>query len=527
VGASFPVPDVPLGNPLTAEKALLGKVLFWDEQLSSTRTVSCGTCHIPGAGGSDPRDQVGATPPVNPGADGLFGTPDDVLGSPGVIASQADGTYTLDAVFGLDPQVTGRKAPSMINAAFFDTLFWDGRADAAFEDPLTGGTVQPQRSALESQAAGPPVSDAEMGHAGRDWADVAARVAQSRPLDLLPALPADLAAFVGGSDYSALFQQVFGTSVVTPVRVIQAIATYERTLISDQAPFDAFVAGTPGALTPQEANGLAVFNRAGCARCHGGPVFSDGRFHDIGVRPENEDVGREAVTGVLADRGRFRTPTLRNVGLRAPYFHNGGKATLEEVVDFYDRGGDFANPGLAPEMQPLGLTPIEKADLVAFLRGGLTDPRVENELPPFDRPLLYAESALVPQAYGAGSPAPSGLVPALVAVEPPRIGNPNLTLGMQDGPGGAPACLLIDVQAAPLGFPVAGATSYLALSTGVTVAATPTLAGAGPGQGFTSVVFAVPDDPTLIGQQLYAQWFVPTLPFGTLAATEAVQVGLF
>ena len=142
-------PPVPAGNPVTADKANLGKALFWDEQLSSTRTISCGTCHQPSAGGSDPRSLIGTTD--HPGADGEFGTADDVTGSPGVLKKTAAGLHELEDFFGIAEQVTGRYAPSAINAGYSPSLFWDGRATGQFVDPVSGQTVIANGAALESQ----------------------------------------------------------------------------------------------------------------------------------------------------------------------------------------------------------------------------------------------------------------------------------------------------------------------------------------------------------------------------------------
>jgi len=133
LAAQLPPVPIPAENPITTDKVNLGKVLFWDEQLGSTRNVACGTCHRPDAGGGDPR----AAFAVNPGPDGLFGTDDDIHGSPGVPRNFADGTYGKHAIFGLDVQITGRLAPSAINAAFNPEQFWDGRAVGTFKDPLT------------------------------------------------------------------------------------------------------------------------------------------------------------------------------------------------------------------------------------------------------------------------------------------------------------------------------------------------------------------------------------------------------
>lgn len=510
-----PVP-VPPGNPITPAKALLGKALFWDEQLSSTRTMACGTCHVFAAGGSDPRslDPAAAT---HPGADGVFGTPDDVLGSPGVVRSLADGSYVAAPGFSLRPQVTGRKAPTMVNAAFAPLSFWDGRAGGAFADPLTGATVLAAGAALESQAAGPPVSDVEMGHVGRDWGDVAQRVAAASPLALATDLPADVGAFVAGRAYPELFADAFGTPEVTPARVAMAIATYERTLVSDQAPVDVV-----GGLTPLQQQGRQVFNGPGrCNLCHGGPLFTDQGFHNVGARPPGEDEGRFAVTGIPADRGRFKTPTLRNVGLRGPYFHHGGMPTLEEVVLFYDRGGDFTGPLQDPLIQPLGLTPQQRTALVAFLRFGLTDPRVALEQAPFDRPTLYSESSRVPEAYGAPSPGAGGAAPSLVALEPPLLGNPSLTLGLDGGLGGAPAVLALDLSPSVAGLPLLGATVHVAASPALRLLP----AFVQPSAGTASWTLTVPAGASALGLEVFAQAFVlePT----ALAATAAARMTVF
>src|SRR5437764_2613547 len=170
-------PPQPAGNTVTAAKAFLGKTLFWDEQLSSTQTVACGTCHFASNGGSDARAIVGNPRSTNPGADGTFGTADDVFASPGVISNNADGTYSLSATYGFHEQVTGRKSRSYIDAGFSNSLFWDGRATATFSDPIGGAVVLANGATLENQVLGPPLSPAEMANAGRPWIDVASRVA--------------------------------------------------------------------------------------------------------------------------------------------------------------------------------------------------------------------------------------------------------------------------------------------------------------------------------------------------------------
>ncbi|MDM7921877.1 MAG: cytochrome-c peroxidase, partial [Pyrinomonadaceae bacterium] len=185
-------PPAPAGNPITAAKASLGKALFWDEQMSSTKTVSCGTCHRPAKGGSDPRTVFGSDNARNLGPNGVPDVPgaplatlDDIFGSPGVPKNNADGTYTESPMFQYRLQVTGRKSPTYLNAGYATGgLFWDGRASDTFRDPITNDIIIADGASLESQVLGPPLSDVEMSHGGRNWTQVAARIAASKPLAL-------------------------------------------------------------------------------------------------------------------------------------------------------------------------------------------------------------------------------------------------------------------------------------------------------------------------------------------------------
>jgi cytochrome c peroxidase len=514
-------PNAPAGNVVTAAKAYLGKALFWDEQLSSTRTVACGTCHIATSGGSDPRTVSGSARARNPGADGLFNTADDFFGSPGVPLNNADGTYGLSSVYGFNEQVTGRKSNSFINAGYSNTLFWDGRAAQTFNDPLSGAVVLQNGAALESQVLAPPVSPAEMGHVGRDWNDVAARVSSSKPLALSPDVPAGLKEWTAGRTYPELFAEAFGTSEVTPSRIALAIATFERTLYSDRTPFDASAQGVTQ-LSAAEARGQAVFNGAGrCDTCHTGTLFSDNQFHNIGVRPQGEDPGRFSVTNNANNLGEFRTPSLRNVGLRAPYFHTGQFSTLEEVVDFYNRGGDFDAPNIdRNRVRPLGLSAQQRSDLVAFLRGALTDPRVAAGSAPFDRPQLYTESSRVPQIVGSGAPGSGGLVPKVLAVEPPLAGNPNFTVAISNALGGAQAVLVLDRNDPGAGpaIPSAGSLARVGVP----------LAGVGAGAGAGSVSLQIPDGAAFVGSTFYGRWYV-TDPnaSGGVSVTPAFKFTVF
>ncbi len=488
-------PTAPAGNPVTATKAALGKVLFWDEQLSSTRTVACGTCHIAFNGGSDPRTISGNARATHPGADNVLGTVDDIQGSPGVPLALANGAYVLSAAFGLREQVTKRRSIPHINTGYPNLLFWEGRASDTFRDPLTNAVVLSSGGALESQALEPPVSDVEMGHKVRDWNDVAARVAAVKPLALAPAVPAALTAWIGERTYPELFNEAFGASDVTPVRIALALASYERTLNSDRAPVDV------GDLTAQEARGQQVFNANDCNDCHAAPLFGTNQLQNTGVRPSAEDTGRFAVTNNQNDLGRFRAVSLRNVALRAPYMHNGRFNTLEDVVEFYNRGGDFPGPNTnRNEIRPRNLSAQQKADLVAFMKRPLTDPRVASETAPFDRPMLYAESMRVPQLTGTGVAGAGGQVPQVVAIEPPVLGNPRFTVGVYGAQGGTQATLVIDANDPGASANVPAFASF--------ARATVPLTGTGAGNGYASVGLAIPNNPALLGATLYGRWYI-------------------
>jgi len=513
-------PPAPPGNPVTATKAYLGKTLFWEEQLSSTRTVSCGTCHFSTNGGSDSRAFVNSTRSRNPGADGVFGTADDVFASPGVISNNADGTYSLSPVYGIREQVTGRKSRSYIDAGYSNSLFWDGRATSVFIDPIGGGVILQNGAALESQALGPPVSSAEMAHSGRSWNDVAVRISSVAPLALSPSVPDGLRTWIGGRGYAELFEEAFGTPEITPARIAMAIATFERTLYSDQTPFDQTVAQITQ-LSAAEQRGRGVFNQSGCNVCHAGSLFSDNQFHNIGVRPQTEDTGRFQVTGNTNNMGEFRTPSLRNVALRGPYMHNGHFATLEEVVEFYNRGGDFDAPNINHNLiRPLNLSAPQKADLVAFLRNPLTDPRVLAGSAPFDRPTLYRESNRVPQISGAGTPGTGGNTPQVTAIAPPLVGNPGFAVSVSNALGGSQAVLVIDGQDPGPGPNVPATGSFARINV--------KLSGSGAGQGFQSVSLLIPNNSTLAGSSFFGRWFVtdPNAP-GGVAVTPAFKFTVF
>ena len=515
-------PPVPPGNPLTAAKINLGKALFWEEQLSITGTVACGSCHRPSSAGTDPRTSIhialNSLASTNPGPDGIFGNADDVKASAGVPAHSADGLYQPSARFGFAAQVGGRKSPSTINSAYSpQVLFWDGRAGSVFTDPITGLVLIQQGGALENQALGPLLDTNEMSSTGAVVSDLPGRLSQIRPLALASAVPADLTTWINGRDYAALFTDAFGSAGVTPARIAFAIASYERTLNANQTPFDAFNGGTTTALTAQEQRGLGVFRGNGCAVCHAGPLLSDNSFRYIGVRPAIEDLGRFNQTGNQQNRGQFKVPSLRNVELRAPFMHNGRFNTLEEVVEFYNRGGDFNEPNKDPNVQPRNLTAAQKADLVAFLKRPLTDPRVGPELAPFDRPNLYTESNHVPVIQGSGVAGNAGIVPNIMAIEPPLLGNRNFTVQLSRGLANAAAKLVVDDSdpglPASATLPVGG---FANIATSLNAS------------GDASIQLSLPDGQAQLGRTLYGRIYVvdPAAVNG-IAVTSAFKITLF
>lgn len=234
-----------------------------------------------------------------------------------------------------------RNAPTLVNVAYRTTLFWDGRA-----------------SSLEDQAQSAFMHSAEMD------ADTLA-----------------VAALLRSSAYQGLWIAAFGDTAVTMRRTMQAIATFERTIISANSRYDKFVRGDRSALTHLEREGMDLFfsSRSMCSSCHNGPDFTNDQFHNIGLFHHYFDRGRYNVTREPRDEGLFKTPTLRNVALTAPYMATGDSeaglmSTLEDVVEHYNEGGT-AFPNKDKRVAPLNLTDREKLALVAFMRA-LTDSSV-------------------------------------------------------------------------------------------------------------------------------------------------------
>lgn len=244
---------------------------------------------------------------------------------------------------GVGGGVGGRQAPSVYNTGFIPLQFWDGRAGS-----------------LEEQAIGPIVNPVEMAETHENVVKKIGKI----------------------KGYRQQFRAVFGTDVNLQ-GIAEAIAAYERTVVSTNSSFDKYVLGDLKAMDEAAIRGMALFKgKARCILCHNGPNFTDNQFHNLGVPqegPMKEDLGRFYVTRRGRDKGAFKTPTLRSITETAPYMHDGAFKTLEEVVEFLDQGGG-PNPNLSPLLKPLGLSSQEKADLLAFLNA-LTGEPVKFEMP--------------------------------------------------------------------------------------------------------------------------------------------------
>ncbi len=520
-------PEFPFENPLLPGQAELGKFLFWEEQMSSDNTMACGTCHIHEAGGSDPRSFEATS--INPGPDGLFGTADDIRGSQGVVAHDVNGNYVGSSVFFPHVQVTGRKAPSAINAVYFNEIFWDGRALGAYTDPQTQVVEIAYMGALESQAMGPPTSDVEMARGGETWTDISNRLVTAKPLALGTNLPQEMADFVAlYPTYPDMFEAVYGDPAITSRRIMFAIGNYERTLIADESPMDKFLKGEE-MLPPELEVGRELFQgKANCSACHTLPFTADGGFHNIGVRPDAEDVGRMAVTGDPLDMARFKTPNVRNAKLRVPLFHNGSMSSVAELVDFYNMGGLFTGPNTDTSLFPLNLTDTEKADLIHFVEVGLTDPRVAANEFPFTRPTLRSELPSSNVKFGVASANGAAVLPELVTNVPANKGHADFTLGVAKATPNA-ASLLALAFGAGNGSPFPDPRFPIPMNINVAtlLVLTPTVTDA---SGAGTVKIGIPPNAALTGFTFYGQFFIKdaaALATGGVYGTEGVGVTIF
>jgi len=319
LGPLPPVP-VPADNPMSAAKVELGKLLFWDARLSGDVSSPCVVCH-------DPKQGWGTGTAISRGYPGTE---------------------------------HWRNSQTVLNAAYYAKLFWAGEV-----------------TSLESQA------DAAAG--GNVAGNGDAMMMEER----LRQVP----------EYVKRFKEVFGVERPTNGTAWMAIAAFERTLVSkpEHVPFDRYARGDQSALSTEAKRGLALFQgKAGCAQCHNGPLVSDDSYHNVGVptnpifehsplhqitlryqhvirgvpeklyRSADRDLGLYYTTKQEADKGKFRTPSLRELKYTAPYMHNGVFNTLEEVIEFYNRGGGD-DPNKSPLLKPLGLSDREKKELLAFL----------------------------------------------------------------------------------------------------------------------------------------------------------------
>lgn len=497
---------------------MLGKILFWDEQLSTSNVVSCGTCHVPARAGADDRLAT------HPGDDGIAGTPDDVRGSPGVILSDPINDYIRSELFNLAPQLTDRAANSMINAAYAPELFWDGRARGQFVDPVSGNVLIPAGGALESQAVVPIVSSVEMAHQETDWDAITVKLTRVQPLALATNHPADIAAALASDPgYPELFEAAFGDDEITAARIGMAIATYERTLIADDTPWDRFMAGQQNALSPAQVQGWQAFQASRCIDCHQAPFFTDHSFRNIGLRPIAEDNGRQAVTGLAGDRGRFKVPSLRNVNLKRTFMHNGQFQTIPDVIAFYARapGAPQQFPdNRDPLMQQVNVPPQAAQVITALLNGGLTDARVVNQQFPFDRPTLFVDRPLDQAVLlGGGVAGTGGIVPRIIVQAPSMIGNLEYRVGLDAAAalGGSTARLAVSLVP-----PVNGRINPNEVWDAVEIKDAAGTAGV--------ATWHWPLDPDRVapGQQVWMQWMVddPAAPNGQALSTIA-RITLF
>lgn len=229
-----------------------------------------------------------------------------------------------------------RHSPTVINSAYQKSYFWDGRA-ASLEDQCKGPIANP----MEMTA----LADASKAHE-----ECHMRVKAIK-------------------GYRILFNEVFGNDECSINDIAKAIATFERTVLSGNSPYDRYKAGDKAAMNAEQIEGYKVFLKSACANCHAGFNFTDGRFTNIGVGMDktNPDTGRYGITHHSSEMGAFKVPTLRDVENTYPYMHDGSLKTLEEVVDYYDKGG-IPNPHLHPLIRPLHLTDKEKKALVSFMK---------------------------------------------------------------------------------------------------------------------------------------------------------------
>ena len=322
----------PIDNLPSPEKIELGKLLFWDPILSGNKDIACVTCHHPNNAYAEQLDLS-----IGVGGEGL-----SEMRRNGILVKRNSQTILNSAYNGINE--TGNSIPE--NAP----MLWDNRIQS-----------------LEKQAIEPILSAEEMR---------GDEIAEEAIIDTI------LLRLMSIPEYNDRFTEVFGENGITEENLGKAIAAFERTLISNNSRFDQYANGDRSALTSLEIRGMINFSEVGCANCHSGPMFSDFEMHVLTV-PENEKLN-------IPDNGNgefaFRTPTLRNLKLTAPYMHNGIFNTLEDVLDFYDDiGGESQNPNIESGKMDAKLRQLDFQDdkissIIAFLNT-LNDETFDKEIP--------------------------------------------------------------------------------------------------------------------------------------------------
>jgi len=303
IPAGFPkgtnIELAPTDNALTVDRARLGKRLFYDPQLSRTNEVSCGSCHQQQYAFADPAA-------ISTGVEGRTGT---------------------------------RNAPSIVNAAWGKTFFWDGRA-----------------ASLEEQAGQPIENPVEMDLA---LADAVARLAAD-------------------PSYVEGFQRAYGEAP-SESSLQKALASFVRSVVSGSSAYDRHLRGDDSDFGPQRKRGEALFlsEKAECFHCHPSGSLSNEGYFNNGSYTAGGDTGRQQVTGRVGDLGKFKVPGLRNIAATAPYMHDGSLPTLEAVIEQYDAGGR-GDPSTDPLIKPMALTSDEKADLLEFLHSFTDDALLQD-----------------------------------------------------------------------------------------------------------------------------------------------------
>jgi cytochrome c peroxidase len=288
-----PIPEItyPDNNPWSKAKEDLGRKLFFDPILSADNSISCSSCHLPEKSWTD--------------------------GLPGSI--------------GITKQALKRNSPSILNAGFQKTLFWDGRAKSLEEQALM------------------PIQDAN---------------------EMDQSLEGLMEELKSHDDYREMFESAFSNSEITPERLAMAIATFERTLVSGETAYDRYWQGDKNAMSSAAVRGMNLFSgKAKCSICHSGPFFTDHQFHNISFTKNKniQDEGRKKITQEVFHDGAFKTPGLRGITSTAPYMHDGGLKSLKSVIEFYDQGG-VPSKGKSPFIGPIGMNENEKNDLLEFLK---------------------------------------------------------------------------------------------------------------------------------------------------------------